>query len=215
MATKRKALKSPRTNLEVLLVAAVEVDAELLHAEANSKLNAKAFVAQAITNANTSEAVIGKLEKLLKTTQGVDGANAFLRKMERVLSESNFPSPPPAYKFGQMARVYGNDDLAMDLDRLGFDVGMLICLACMRSAERFPHRFGTVDDAEAHQARIEILRGKRQRLLDQVESALTAEDIVVREHDTIIRNTDVVLKGGWVKCLLDFAAARASVKNAA
>jgi hypothetical protein len=179
------------TKLDMAAAKGAEALLELRELEGNAKLTPEAFLAEAMRTAGIDEARLREVAAIVEA-RGAEHETiaAFLNVTTKQYGEPNIIGPVPPGKVDRWLRVYGRDDIAAALSTLKLTAAELLALAASRAVERWPGRFGPVEDREAWRDRCELLCERVERAKQTMREHVRADDFRIGERELLQAERD-------------------------
>ena len=170
-----------RTHFRDLLTAAFEAangyDAA---ADGNGKLSAKGFLKAACAAARVGPDDVRALAHTIENDERLAACRAFANAVSRWVAEGTVKNCPTDVR---RIRHLARPELDAELPVLGADLFQLFAVGVMYAGDRFPERFGAIDDWDKHQERIKTLERARDEAFTALERDYEIQDLDFSEPD--------------------------------
>lgn len=166
------------TNHEQLVQQAVELQRELNKLNTGpAKLSPKAFLAEAMRNADITKPRLVEFQKNLQAASNVDDLKSFVRVAASAFAGVNYRRPPTT-RLG----VFGDvNSVQTQAGTVGQTLLHCVALAALQATESRPECFGSVDDIAGHESKIAALQQKLESLHAKIIATATIDDLELIE----------------------------------
>lgn len=164
----------------LMTVAAKAADTlvRLRRLEAMRKLTSDTFLRDAMQSASLDEAGLDRIKAAFEASKSPTLA-AVVRRLARFFSERTCPRFPLKDKFEKILRHCGQDGFDAALTDAGLSTHEVGVLAVIAAVDRFPERFGEIENWSQHEAAIADARAELDRLEAKMRSIYTATDLLI------------------------------------
>jgi hypothetical protein len=160
---------------------AADLAQKLAEQESGAKLSADAFEREALEAAGATTAHIDLIEEELRHPDYAS-AQQLVRKLAETIGSANVHSVPPADRMAMFIRAYSGEAAEAQLATLGCKGSYAFALAVRHAANRYPDRFGVIDDWQAYQKTLDDLRNEYQSALVDINFGIA--DLIV-DYDSV------------------------------
>lgn len=175
-----------KTKLDLMIDQAVNLKRKLRRLEEHRKLSAESFFDHACELAECVAADVDDFQEALDTAVGADSVRSFVRRMMKAFKGDNFPTAHP--NMSKMLKAFGAVEVIGELAQLdNTPLAMAQALAAKLATERFPERFGEIDDWSKYEKKTADLRNSLAKIAEKMKSVVKGDDLDFdSSHETLM-----------------------------